>query len=339
MSALNCGCIISNCNYSITCIGCRYLYVWRTGRLWVELSSIAWDMVVYHIRWLHAYRIYNQSDFWHEIRQWSGLPGASFKGLVSAPVKSVNKQLKPYARRSVAIFLIGVILVVLYASAISPTLGLIDNVVVSRDAAIMSLMLLVGGFITLFCKADINKIADSSVFKSGMVACICVLGVAWLGTLLYLVIQEKLRSLPELLYPSIQLFWLWYFPGCDASVFTGCNCQSYHSGYCDCIGYYCSESGWQLHAGSFFCCCVCFICVTNLPNPSGAVQMDDTGTTRIGKYVFNHAFFIPGVLAIAFSVLLGFLVVSMFWFLTERNFNLLATRQYVSTLIGSPFNL
>ena len=45
------------------CIGCRYLYVWRTGRLWVELSSIAWDMVVYHIRWLHAYRIYNQSDF------------------------------------------------------------------------------------------------------------------------------------------------------------------------------------------------------------------------------------------------------------------------------------
>ncbi len=40
--------------------------------------------------------------------------------------------------------------------------------------------------------------------------------------------------------------------------------------------------------------------------------MDDTGTTRIGKYVFNHAFFIPGVLAIVFSVLLGFLVVSMF---------------------------
>ncbi len=38
---------------------------------------------------------------------------------------------------------------VLYASAISPTLGLIDNVVVSRDAAIMSLMLLVGGFIDL----------------------------------------------------------------------------------------------------------------------------------------------------------------------------------------------
>ena len=133
------------------------------------------------------------------------------KGLVSAPVKSVNKQLKPYARRSVAIFLIGVILVVLYASAISPTLGLIDNVVVSRDAAIMSLMLLVGGFITLFCKADITRLRTPLCSSQAWLP----VSVYWVwhgwGTLLYLVIQEKLRSLPELLYPSIQLFWLWYF--------------------------------------------------------------------------------------------------------------------------------
>jgi anaerobic C4-dicarboxylate transporter DcuA len=45
------------------------------------------------------------------------------------------------------------------------------------------------------------------------------------------------------------------------------------------------------------------------PTLLGAVQMDDTGTTRIGKFVFNHAFFLPGVLAIAFSVILGFVVV------------------------------
>lgn len=34
--------------------------------------------------------------------------------------------------------------------------------------------------------------------------------------------------------------------------------------------------------------------------------MDDTGTTRIGKYVFNHPFFFPGVLTIVVSVALGF---------------------------------
>ena len=43
------------------------------------------------------------------------------------------------------------------------------------------------------------------------------------------------------------------------------------------------------------------------PTLLGAVQMDYTGTTRIGKWVFNHSFFIPGVLAIVLSVALGFL--------------------------------
>ncbi|MFQ8978208.1 MAG: hypothetical protein ACLR5T_05110 [Veillonella sp.] len=44
------------------------------------------------------------------------------------------------------------------------------------------------------------------------------------------------------------------------------------------------------------------------PTLLGAVQMDDTGSTRIGKLVFNHPFFIPGVLSIAIAVALGFVV-------------------------------
>ena len=58
----------------------------------------------------------------------------------------------------------------------------------------------------------------------------------------------------------------------------------------------------------------CFAAVSALfvlptyPTLLGAVQMDDTGTTRIGKWVFNHSFFIPGVLAIFFSVALVFVV-------------------------------
>ena len=47
------------------------------------------------------------------------------------------------------------------------------------------------------------------------------------------------------------------------------------------------------------------------PTLLGAVQMDDTGSTQIGKYVFNHPFFIPGVLAIAITVALGFVFAPM----------------------------
>ena len=43
------------------------------------------------------------------------------------------------------------------------------------------------------------------------------------------------------------------------------------------------------------------------PTLLAAVEMDDTGSTRIGKYVFNHAFLVPGVIAIALCVILGFI--------------------------------
>lgn len=44
------------------------------------------------------------------------------------------------------------------------------------------------------------------------------------------------------------------------------------------------------------------------PTLVAAVQMDDTGTTRIGKFVFNHPFFIPGTLGVALAVCFGFVL-------------------------------
>ncbi|MDE1223810.1 C4-dicarboxylate ABC transporter, partial [Vibrio aestuarianus] len=48
------------------------------------------------------------------------------------------------------------------------------------------------------------------------------------------------------------------------------------------------------------------------PTLLAAVEMDDTGSTRIGKYVFNHPFFIPGVATITSAVALGFAFGSLF---------------------------
>ncbi|MEI8549358.1 C4-dicarboxylate transporter, partial [Escherichia coli] len=39
-----------------------------------------------------------------------------------------------------------------------------------------------------------------------------------------------------------------------------------------------------------------------------AVQMDDRGTPRIGKFVFNEPYFIPGTLGVAVAVCFGFVL-------------------------------
>jgi len=42
-----------------------------------------------------------------------------------------------------------------------------------------------------------------------------------------------------------------------------------------------------------------------------AISFDQTGTTRIGKYVLNHSFMLPGMVATVSSVAIGFLMAKL----------------------------
>jgi anaerobic C4-dicarboxylate transporter DcuA len=44
-----------------------------------------------------------------------------------------------------------------------------------------------------------------------------------------------------------------------------------------------------------------------------AINFDHTGTTRIGKYIFNHSFMLPGIIATATAVLIGLIVATIFF--------------------------
>ncbi|MDR2884116.1 MAG: anaerobic C4-dicarboxylate transporter [Deferribacteraceae bacterium] len=223
------------------------------------------------------------------------------KGLVQFRGQQVYEE-KKGAKLSVLLFLGGIFAVVLYASAISNNVQWIKNPVVGRDAAIIMFMLTIATLIAVFCKIDTEKVFNASTFKSGMTACICVLGVAWLGstfvsgniTGIQGVASEILGKYPWML--AVTLFFasaLLYSQAATAraliptAILLGVDPVTV--------------------VASFAAVGALFVLPT-YPTLLAAVQMDDTGTTRIGKYVFNHTFFVPGVLAIAISVALGFLV-------------------------------
>ncbi|HGP6906320.1 TPA: anaerobic C4-dicarboxylate transporter family protein, partial [Vibrio cholerae O1] len=79
------------------------------------------------------------------------------------------------------IFVASIVAVMAYATAISGNVGLISSPPIPRDGAIMGIMLSAATLMVLFCKLDAAQITNMPTFKSGMSACICVLGVAWLG--------------------------------------------------------------------------------------------------------------------------------------------------------------
>jgi anaerobic C4-dicarboxylate transporter DcuB len=42
------------------------------------------------------------------------------------------------------------------------------------------------------------------------------------------------------------------------------------------------------------------------PSDLAAISMDRTGTTRIGKYLLNHSFMIPGLIGVGVSTAVGY---------------------------------
>ncbi|BBM86551.1 anaerobic C4-dicarboxylate transporter [Candidatus Uabimicrobium amorphum] len=66
---------------------------------------------------------------------------------------------------SVAIFLTAILCVVTYATFISKKIAIIENPTISRNDAIVAIMLLAAALISLICKVDLAEISSMSTFK------------------------------------------------------------------------------------------------------------------------------------------------------------------------------
>jgi anaerobic C4-dicarboxylate transporter DcuA len=222
------------------------------------------------------------------------------KGLVKQTVETAAKTLPAGAKLSVLIFCIAIVCVVCYATAISPTLGLIKKPVLARDHAIISVMLAAASLITLFCKVNAKNIVNASTFKSGMSACICVLGVAWLGTTfvnahieaINVLAGSLLAAKPWLL--AIVLFFAAMLLYSQAATTKALMPVALSLGVSPAAA-----------IAAFAAVSALFVLPT-YPSLLAAVEFDDTGSTRIGKYVFDHPFLIPGTATIFFAVVLGY---------------------------------
>jgi anaerobic C4-dicarboxylate transporter DcuA len=203
------------------------------------------------------------------------------KGQVSFDAKDDHadeKVLPPESKRSVLIFGFGIICVLFYATAISPTVGLIKEPIIGRDHAIITFML----------------------------SCICFLGVAWLGTTfvtahleeINVVAGNLLESKPWLL--AVVLFFAAMLLYSQAATTKALMPAALALGVSPVAA-----------VASFAAVSALFVLPT-YPTLLAAVEFDDTGSTRIGKYVFDHPFIIPGVVTIASAVVLGFVFGGLF---------------------------
>ena len=216
---------------------------------------------------------------------------------------------KRHAMISVLIFILATAFIVLFGSfeGMRPSF-LIDGKTVSlgMSAIIEIIMLSAAALILLVTKTDGIKATQGSVFPAGMQAVIAIFGIAWMGDTflngnmaqLTASIEGIVRQMPWLF--GIALFVMSILLYSQAATVRALVPLGIALG----ISPYMLIAMFPAVNGYFF--------IPNYPTVVAAINFDRTGTTRIGKYILNHSFMMPGIVSTAVAIALGLLFIQFF---------------------------
>lgn len=223
----------------------------------------------------------------------------------TADVANANK-----AKWSVIIFLMATLLIVLFGSIseMRPTF-MVEGKAVMMDmpAIIEILMLSAAALILLFLRIDGIEAVKGSVFPAGMQAVIAIFGIAWMGdTFIKGNIEQLTGSIESIVQSMPWLFGLALFV---MSILLYSQAATVRAivplGLALGISPYLLIAMFPAVNGYFF--------IPNYPTVVAAINFDRTGTTGIGKYVLNHSFMMPGLVATGVAITTGMLLVSVFF--------------------------
>lgn len=213
--------------------------------------------------------------------------------------------IKPTAKMSVGLFLFGALLVVLLGAM--PSLRpVFDGKPMGMAHAIEIVMLTVGALIIFFCKPDGDEITKGSIFHAGMRAVIAIFGIAWLGDTL---MQAHMTEVKEMVSGLVEAApWAFALALFVLSILVNSQGATVATLFPLAvaigipapilIGVFVAVNGY------FF--------IPNYGPIIASIDFDTTGTTRIGKYIFNHSFMLPGLISMAFCLGLGLLFAQIF---------------------------
>lgn len=211
---------------------------------------------------------------------------------------------------SVVIFIAATIGIVLFGSMteLRPWFNLPDGSSRQMQMAhiIEILMLSAAALILLVTRTDGIKAVQGSVFSAGMQAVVAIFGIAWMGDTFIGGNMEELKGSIE--HIVTEMPWLFGLALFVMSILLFSQAATIRAmlplGIALGISPYMLIALFPAVNGYFF--------IPNYPTVVAAINFDRTGTTHIGKYVLNHSFMMPGLVATGVSVALGLLIIQLF---------------------------
>jgi anaerobic C4-dicarboxylate transporter-like protein len=221
----------------------------------------------------------------------------------SAPAQEVSLR---NARGSMILFLIGILAVVLIGlfPSLRPTYqvisdGGVDTDQVSMGYAIMIVMIAVSGLTMILFRASPETALKGTIMRSGITAVISILGISWLGSSFFegnrSAIVTGISNLVKV-YPisfaggMFLLSTMLFSQAATVSLMIPVG-QALGVPTSMLVGFYPASNGL------FF--------VPTYGTLLAAVSFDQTGTTKVGKYLLNHSFMRPGLVTLAVALVIS----------------------------------
>lgn len=229
------------------------------------------------------------------------LESQEFRESLGTSITTLDKTLPASARVSVVLFFSGILTIVVLA--LNPQwLPVANGKVLPMTTVVQVVMLAYGALIMLYSNVKAADIARSGVFNAGMIAVVSIFGIAWMSDtfvsdneeLLVSTVRQMVEYTP--LTFALALFAISMFVKSQAATLA-------------------IMVPFGLALGvpmpvlvGVMPACYAYFFFAFYPSDLAAINMDRTGTTRIGKYLLNHSFMMPGLIGVWGATLAGWLL-------------------------------
>lgn len=218
----------------------------------------------------------------------------------------LNQRFNREAYWSTWIFFAGIVVVVLLGALpeLRPTFEVKGKLApLSMNLVIQMMMLIAGAVMLMACKVNAAAISSGAVFKAGMVAIFSVFGVAWMSDTFFQAHLPELKTALEGVVQShpwtyaIVLFLVSKLVNSQAAALTAVAPMGLMLGV---------EPKMLI---AFFPAAYGYFVLPTYPSDLACIGFDRSGTTRIGKFIINHSFILPGLIAVSCACVASYLLV------------------------------
>jgi len=222
------------------------------------------------------------------------------KRIEETTATTLDEKLPSSARNAVLLFLLSLVIIVIIAMFPEIRTLAEGEKAIKMNVIIQMMMLAFGGLILIVTKTKSSKVPEGVVFKSGMVAAIAIFGIAWMSDTYFQYAMPSFKTgITEMVnaYP-------WTFALAMFVVSVVINSQAATCRMMMPVGLALGLPPALLIG--IMPSCYGYFFIPNYPSDIATVTFDISGTTKIGKWYFNHSFMVPGLIAVVSACLVGY---------------------------------